>query len=94
MEFLAELLFELIFEGCFELSSNKKLPRYVRYPFIILIVLFFLTVILGLIFLGFMILDKTVLGGVFIILVGIMLGIGSVIKFKQVYAEKKDKIKK
>lgn len=89
MEFLAEILFELIFEGCFELSSNKKLPKYIRYPFIVLIVLFFLTVILGLIFLGFMILDKTVLGGVFIILVGILLGIGSIIKFKKIYVEKK-----
>ncbi len=30
MEFIAELIFEIIFEGCIELSSSKKVPWPLR----------------------------------------------------------------
>lgn len=34
MDFIFELLFELIFEGALSVSSDKKVPKFIRYPLI------------------------------------------------------------
>lgn len=34
MDFIFELLFELIFEGALSVSSDKKVSKFIRYPLI------------------------------------------------------------
>jgi len=47
MEFLIEELLNLIFEGSIEISSNKKVSKWIRYPLIVIIILFFSVIILS-----------------------------------------------
>ena len=89
MDFLIELVMELIMEGSLELSQNRKLPKWLRYPLIALVTLFFGAVI-GLIFLvGFLVLKQTVLGGLAILAIGTVMLILAVRKFRKLYIEKK-----
>ena len=48
MEIVFEFLFDLFIEGSFELSNNKKISPWIRYPAMVIITLFILG-ILGLI---------------------------------------------
>lgn len=67
MEFLIELLIDLIIEGSIEISSNKKMNKWVRYSLIILIVLFFTVIIMGLFIIGILLIKKNILASLFII---------------------------
>ena len=89
MELLIEILLELVFEGSIEISSNKKVSKWIRYPLIVLIILFFMIVILGLLILGIIMLDENVYAGIFMIAITIILMISAVIKFKKIYLDKK-----
>lgn len=89
MDELIEIALDLIIEGGLEISGNKKINKWIRYPIIALISLFFLTVIIGLLVFGILILKQTILGGIFIIIISIVLIISSIIKFKKIYSEKK-----
>lgn len=89
MEFIFEFILELFLEGGIEISSNKKNSKWIRYPIIFLIILFFLIVIFGLLFLGITFFKKETLAGLLFIVTSIILLIGSVIKFRQVYVKKK-----
>lgn len=89
MEFIFEFILELFLEGGIEISSNKKISKWIRYPIIFLIILFFLIVIFGLLFLGITFFKKETLAGLLFIVTSIILLIGSVIKFRQVYVKKK-----
>ena len=52
MDLLIEIILELILEGSIEISSNKKVPKWIRYPLIFIITALFLTIIIGILFLG------------------------------------------
>lgn len=85
MECLFEFILELVFEGSIEVSKSNKIPKYVRYPLIVIISLFFIAVI-GLIFLaGILSLKENILVGIFFILLGLFMLIMSVIKFRKTY---------
>lgn len=89
MEFIFEFIFELIFEGSIEASKCSKVPKFIRYPLIVIIALFFIAVI-GLIFLvGFLSLKENIFLGVFFIFIGLFMLIMSIIKFKKTYLIKK-----
>ena len=90
MEYLFEFIFELALEGSIELSKSKKVPKFIRYPLIVFIILFFLAVI-GLIFLtGILILKENIMAGIFFIIIGMFMLVMSIIKFKKVYLKKVD----
>lgn len=89
MEILFEFIFELIFESGIEASKNKKLPKYIRYPLVAIVSLFFIAVIGLIIAVGVFVLNENVLFGVFLILIGILMVLTSVIKFKKLYWVKK-----
>ena len=91
MDFLIELLFELVFEGSLELSQSSKAPKLVRYVFIIIIVLFYLTV-LGIVFYaGLLMIERFLPLGIFITFIGIYMLIRSIIGFNRVYLKKEAK---
>ncbi len=91
MEYIFEFILELVFEGSIELSKSNKLPKYIKYQLIIVIVLFFIAVI-GLIFLlGILSLKENILLGILLILIGLFMFIMSVIKFRKTYLAKINK---
>ena len=52
MDFLIELIGEIFIEGLFELATNKKVPKIIRYPLFALFVLLYLGIIGLLVLLG------------------------------------------
>lgn len=94
MEFIFEILSDLIIEGCFEASSNKKVPKVIRYPLIAIIILFFASVIFGIFFLGVSLWNKNIYGSLLIILVSIFMLIASIYRLRKIYIEKENKDEK
>lgn len=90
MEFIIELVFDLFVEGGIEVSSNKKISKWIRYPIIALLILFFSVVIFGMIILGIVLLPKSLLGGILIILIGLFLLVMCILKFRKEYLIKVD----
>lgn len=78
MDTAIEILFDLIFEGSLELLKSKKVPKWIR----IIIAFIFISFLVGIISLGIMILDESILGGIIIIFVGLFLLIGITIKIR------------
>lgn len=88
MDLLVEIVMELISEGLSEASKSSKVPRPIRYLAIGLIVLFSCAVI-GLFFLvGYLLLQEKPLGGILFLLLGIVLAVLGVLKFRKTYLEK------
>lgn len=88
MEYIIEAILDLILEGSMEISSNKKISKWIRYPLILFIILFYSIVIIGLFILGLMILKENILFGFFIIVLSLFMLIGSIVKFKKIYGKK------
>lgn len=88
MEFLIEALLNLLLEESIKISSNKRISKFIRYPLIILIILFFAVIILGLLILGIVILSKNIYAGLLLIIISLIMLISGIIKFKKIYIEK------
>lgn len=85
-----EVLLELVLDGMFFVSQNKKFSKGVRYFFISFIVLMFLGVAALIIFTGVMAYQKMDrLLGIILILLGIVFVIASGLKFRKMYLNKK-----
>lgn len=89
MEFIIELILELLLEGSIEVSSNRKVSKWIRYPLIIFITTIFFGIILLIIFLGLSLLNDWLLAGITFLIIGIIMFISAIIKFKKLYLEKK-----
>ena len=85
MDFLIEVVFDLVFEGGIEVSKNRKVPRIIRYPLIAIIVLFFAAIIIGLFVIGVVILKQSVVLGFLMIAISMVLLGSAIIKFRNVY---------
>ncbi len=85
MEFLFELILELVLDGSVEVAQDRKVPKYIRYPLIGFLVLCFLAVIGLIIFAGVLVLEENIFVGVFLILLGLLLFIMSIIQFRKTY---------
>lgn len=85
MEFVFEFLFELILEGGIAASRSRKIPHCIRYPLIVIIVLFFLAVMGFIFWLGISLLKENLPFGIFFILLGLFMFVMSFIKFRKIY---------
>ena len=93
VDFLFELLMELIAEGTVALSKSIKVPKYIRYPMIGLIVLFFIAVIAVVLITGVLMLAQSLLLGLVMIALAIVMLVMGVVEFKKTYlARKKETI--
>ena len=91
MEFVIELLLDLIFDFGIEASKSSKVPKPIRILLVAVISILF-TGVIGLIFLmGISILKDSIIGGIFIILLGVVLLVFAVVKFRKIYLLKKDR---
>jgi len=79
----------LISNGSIEISSNKKVSKWIRYPLIVIIILFFSVIIFGLLILGIAIMEDNMLAGILIVLLSLILLVGCIIKFRKIYFNKK-----
>ena len=68
-------------------KGNKKISKWVRYPIVAILILFFAVVIFGLIFAGILSLKNSLVGGIFIIVVGLFLLGSCIYKFRKTYLE-------
>lgn len=89
MELLFEIIFEIIFDIGIEVSKEKKINKWIRYPLTALIIIIFVAVILLLIILGLKTLKSNIILGIFFIVLGAFLLIGSMLKFRKLYLSKK-----
>ena len=89
MEFIIELILDLLLEGSIEASKSEKVPKPIRYILIALISLFFLAVIGLIIFIGIDTLKNSKIGGIIVISMGVLLLILAIMKFKKIYLKKK-----
>ena len=88
MEFLFEILLELILEGGVAASQNKKVPKVVRGFLIVLISAFFLSVIGLILLIGVTCWRTNKIGGSVIITIGLALFIMAAVKFRKLYLDK------
>lgn len=88
MEFIIELVTELVLEGSFELSKNIKTPKWLRYPLIILVALFFITVIAIIFTLGIVTLKESTIIGLLLIIIAAAFGVYCISKFIDLYIKR------
>ncbi len=91
MDLLLEIIIDLVLEGSVEASKSKKIPKFLRYLLIFLISLFFIAVIGLILFMGITILKNSIIGGIIIILFALFMFVMSILKFKNMYLNKKIK---
>lgn len=91
MEYILELILELALEGSISVSKNKRIPKYIRYPFLVMLSLFFMMVIGLIIFVGVCSLKESIPLGVTFLIIGIWMWVACTIKFRKLYATKKSK---
>lgn len=85
LEFIIECILELFVEGGMEVGSNKKISKYIRYPILFLLVIFFLGVISLILFIGISIFEESALCSVIIISVAFIILIEVIVKFIKIY---------
>ena len=90
MDIRFQILTDLIIDGSVSASKNKKVPKAIRYLLIFFVVLFFLLVVGAIIGMGIFVLKSDPIAGVALIILGIMSAIISIIKFKNIYINKKN----
>lgn len=95
MDILGEILIELVFEGAETLCSHygwsPKVSRWVRYPLLGILALFYLCVIGICFFTGLLILPSCWLFGAALLLLGAVFLVLTVRKFRKMYRSYQEK---
>ena len=92
IEICLELIFEGTLEGTLELSGNKKVPKWLRYTLLSVLLLFFRAVIIGLLVIGvLLIINSELWAGLLIVVLDLVLYGGLINKVKKVHKEMKNK---
>lgn len=73
MEIIVEVIGELLFGFLEYINEHKNVSKWIRYPILILYVLFIVGVLLGLIILGILLFKKDILAGIFVITIALLL---------------------
>lgn len=90
MDDLIEFILELLLEGGIELSSNKKITKWIRYPLIFIISILFLLVVALIFYLGIWIYKESIALSIAFIILSVAMLYGGINKFKKIYLEKKE----
>lgn len=83
MEFVIEFICELFFDGMIELAMNRNLSKWIRYPIMGVIGLFYFIVIAGLFYLGIITLKTSFVGFSIIMLIDFVIIIGTIYGFRK-----------
>lgn len=93
MDFIIEFILELILEGTIEIGTSRKVSKFIRYPLLALIILFYIAFNFLFIYIGIKILKDNMIGGVIIILIGILLILTTIYAFYKKLKEKENETK-
>lgn len=85
MDFIIEILIELIMEGTFELSQTKKTPNWLRYPLIAIIAIIFIGVISIIFITAYLSINEYPAIAISLFVLGLVFAISAVYKFKSLY---------
>lgn len=88
MELIIEFVIELLLEGSFELSKNLKTPKWLRYPLIFLVILFFIAVITIIFLVGYLVLEESPIIGILLIIIAAAFGVYCISKFIDLYIKR------
>ena len=92
MDFIIELIFEFLFDGMLETSKSNRVPKFIRYPLIIIIILFFILVIGFIFIVSILSFKESIIAGILLI-IDLFLFVGSIYKFRKEYFSKNNYIK-
>ncbi|MBQ8170410.1 MAG: hypothetical protein IJZ95_00320 [Oscillospiraceae bacterium] len=90
MDILFEFIIELILEGTIELSKSIKVPKFIRYPLIVIIALLFIGVIGIIMFAGIVSFQQNLILGIVLIALALLMLIMGISKFRKTYLSKKN----
>ena len=93
MDFIIELIFEFLFDGMLETSKSNRVPKFIRYPLIIIIILFFILVIGFIFIVSILSFKESIIAGILLIIIDLFLFVGSIYKFRKEYFSKNNYIK-
>ena len=93
MDFIIELIFEFLFDGMLETSKSNKVPKFIRYPLIVIILLFFVLVIGFIFIVSILAFKESIIAGILLIIIDLFLFVGSIYKFRKEYFSKNNYIK-
>ena len=93
MDFIIELIFEILFDGLLETSKSNKVPKFIRYPLIVIILLFFVLVIGFIFIVSILAFKESIIAGILLIIIDLFLLVGSIYKFRKEYFSKNNYIK-
>lgn len=91
MDFLIELIGEILIEGSFELATNKKVSKWIRYPILSLFIIFYFAIILGILFIGINSINENFWLSIFLIVISLLLFVGTIVAIKRKLNSKDDK---
>lgn len=94
MDLVIEALLELILEGSFDASMNRRVPLIIRIPLAIVVIAFMLLVTVGMMAIGVYILFENLPAGIFFITVGavlLILGSGKIYEVVESFKKKSKK---
>jgi len=89
MELLVEFFVDLILEGSMEISEDEKMPKWLRYICLTIVILVFGAVTIGLFVLGIFVGKENIYAGIFFILIAFILLISGIVKFEKKYIQKR-----
>ncbi len=80
MDFIIELMFEFLFDEMLETSKSNKGPKFIRYPLIVIILLFFVLVIGFIFIVSILAFKESIIAGILLIIIDLFLIIGTISK--------------
>lgn len=88
MDLLIEIILELLFEGGAEICANRKISKWIRYPILFVFFTIVFIIVFGLIFLGILELKTNLPAGLVFLVIGLIMLVCIVLKFRKQYIEK------
>lgn len=90
MDFLIEFLVELAAEGTVELSKSIKVPKFIRYLLIAIIVSVYVGITGIVFFAAFASIQHNLFFGIILIAIALLMLIMGIVKFRKIYIARKN----
>ena len=91
MDFILDLLIDLVLEDGMEASQNKKIPKGIRYLILTVVVLIYALIIGAVVWFGIETLKDDTAVGVGILIFAVVFLVLCIVKFVNAYKKKKEK---
>ena len=83
MDFLIELIGEILIEGSFELATNKKVSKWIRYPLLGILIVLYSMIIFGILFVGINSINENLMLSIILIIISILMLVGTIVAFRR-----------